>query len=88
MKLRDDDPLWEQDSGGAGHRGPEWGPGDGPRAAEFYRSLGDNARLIFDLLMDQPGEQVNSDRIAAQLRREGNGGADEPARQVVAGASA
>ena len=43
----DDDPVWERHSGRDGQRGPEWGPGDGPRASEFYRSLAGNARLIF-----------------------------------------
>ena len=85
MRLRDDDPVWERHSGRDGHRGPEWGPGDGPRAAEFYRSLAGNARLIFDLLMDHPGEQMDSEWIAAQIRgrgRDGNGG---QAGHVVAG---
>ena len=68
MKLKDDDPMWEQHSGGDGHSGPEWGSGDVSRAADFYRSLTDNARLVFDPLMERPGEQVNSDRIAAQIR--------------------
>ena len=83
--LRDDDPLWEVHSGGDGHRGLEWGPGDSRRAAEFYRSLVGNARLIFDLLMDHPGQQVDSDWLAAQILGPARGGAGESARQVVAG---
>ena len=85
MMLKDDDPLWERHSGGDGHSGPEWGPGDGPLAADFYRSLAVNARLIFDLLMDRPGEQVNSDRIAEQIRGRGHTATSKLAGQVVAG---
>ena len=85
MRLRDDDPVWERHSGRDGHRGPEWGPGDGPRAAEFYRSLAGNARLIFDLLMDHPGEQMDSEWIAAQIRGRGRGGNGGQAGHVVAG---
>ena len=85
MALKDDDPLWEQHSGG--RWSPRGGVGGRRRvsAAEFYRSLAENARLVFDLLMDQPGEQVDSDRIAAQIRGRVRGGTSEPARQVVAG---
>ncbi len=85
MRLMDDDPLWEQHSGGDGHQGPEWEPGDDRRAAIFYRSLAENARQIFDLLMDQPGEQLDSDRIAAQIREPGHSGTSELARHFVAG---
>lgn len=85
MVLKDDDLLWEQHSGGDGHRGPEWGPGDIRRAAEFYRSLAGGARLIIDLLMDHPGQQVDSDRLAAQIHRPTRGGAGRPTRQLVAG---
>src|SRR6185437_6420746 len=80
-----DDLLWEQHSGGDGHRGPEWGAGDGRLAVVFYRSLGQNARLIFDLLMDRPGEQVDADWLATQIPVPVRGGISEPARQVVSG---
>ena len=83
--LTDDDLLWEQHSGGDGHRGPEWGAGDGRLAVVFYRSLGQNARLIFDLLMDRPGEQVDADWLATQIPVPVRGGISEPARQVVSG---
>jgi len=85
MMLTDDDLLWEQHSGGDGHRGPEWGAGDGRLAVVFYRSLGQNARLIFDLLMDRPGEQVDADWLATQIPVPVRGGISEPARQVVSG---
>jgi hypothetical protein len=85
MTLKDDDPLWEQHSGGDGHRGPEWGRGDSRRAAEFYGSLAENARLILDLLMDHPGQQVSSDRLPTQILGPARGGTGEPARHVVAG---
>lgn len=57
MKLDDNDPLWEQHSGGSGHRGLERGHGDGARAAALYGALAKNAKLIFDLLIDRPGER-------------------------------
>jgi hypothetical protein len=85
MMLTDDDLLWEQHSGGDGHRGPEWGAGDGRLAVVFYRSLGQNARLIFDLLMDRPGEQVDADWLATQIPVPVRGGISEPARQLVSG---
>jgi len=85
MALKDDDLLWEQHSGGDGHRGPEWEAGDSRLAVGFYRSLGGNARLIFDLLMDQPGEQVDADWLAAQIPGPVRGGTSDQARQVVAG---
>jgi len=85
MALKDDDPLWEQHSGSDGHRGPEWGPSDLRRDAVFYRSLAGNARLIFDLLMDHPGQQVDSDRLAAQISAPARGQSAETARQGVAG---
>jgi hypothetical protein len=67
LVLADDDPLWEQHSGGDGHRGIEWGHDDGTRAEEFYTALPENARFIFDLLMDRPGERLTADWIAAQM---------------------
>ena len=76
MILKDDDPVWEQHSGGHGHHGREWVPSDGPRAVAFYRSLAGNARMIFDLLMDQPGEQVDADRIAAKISGPWAGGTE------------
>jgi hypothetical protein len=85
MALKDDDPLWDQHSGGDGHRGPEWRAGDSRLAVKFYQSLGGNARLIFDLLMDHPGEQVDSNWLAAQVRGLVGGETSEPARQVVSG---
>jgi hypothetical protein len=80
MALKDDDPLWERHSGGDAHRGPEWGAGDSRLAVGFYRSLGGNARLIFDLLMDQPGEQVDADWLAAQIPGPVRGGTSDQAR--------
>lgn len=58
--LSDDDPLWEQSSGGDGHRGIEWGDGDDALAEAFYPALPGSARLILDLLIDRPGERVDA----------------------------
>lgn len=67
VALDDDDPLWEQHSGGNGHRGVEWGKEDGALAEAFYAALPTHTRFVFDLLMDHPGEQLTSDWIATQL---------------------
>ena len=67
VSLDDDDPLWEQHSGGDGHRGVEWGDGDGAIAEAFYAALPTMTRFVFDLLMDRPGERLTSDWIAAQM---------------------
>jgi hypothetical protein len=69
VSLDDDDPLWEQHSGGDGHRGVEWGDGDGAIAEAFYAALPTMTRFVFDLLMDRPGERLTSDWIAAQMSR-------------------
>jgi hypothetical protein len=57
--LDNDDPLWEQHSGGSGHSGMEWGDADGALAEEFYAALPARTRFVFDLLMDRPGERLN-----------------------------
>ena len=67
VALGDDDPLWEQHSGGEGHSGTEWEDGDGALADAFYAALPEHTRLVFDLLIDHPGERLTSDWIAGQL---------------------
>ena len=67
--LADDDLLWGQHSGGGAHRGAEWGADDGALAMAFYAALPENARFIFDLLIDHPGERLSADWIAGQLSR-------------------
>ncbi len=67
VALDDDDPLWEQHSGGEGHSGTEWEDGDGALAEAFYAALPEHTRFVFDLLMDHPGERLTSDWIAEQL---------------------
>jgi hypothetical protein len=67
VALEDDDPMWEQHSGGEGHRGIEWGDGDSALAEAFYAALPPNTKFVFELLMDRPGERLTSDWIAAQL---------------------
>jgi hypothetical protein len=65
--LADDNPMWDGSSGGSGHQGPEWEQGDQERAEAFYRALTGSTKLIFDLLMDRPGERVDSAWITAQI---------------------
>lgn len=65
--LRDDDPLWEQSSGGTTHRGTEWEVGGDSRAEAYYSALHGANKLILDLLMDRPSERIDADWIAAQL---------------------
>jgi hypothetical protein len=67
--LDDDDPLWEQHSGGIGHRGVEWGADDGALAEALYAPLPESTQFIFDLMMDRPGERLTSDWIAAEMSR-------------------
>ena len=81
----DDDPVWEQHSGGSGHSGTEWGAGDALLAEAFYAALSDSAQFVFDLMMDRPGEQVSSEWIAAQLSRQfGDAAATRSRRSVSA----
>ena len=67
VALDDDDPLWEQHSGGEGHRGIEWQMGMVRSRRRSTSRLPDHTRFVFDLLMDHPGERLTSDWIAAQL---------------------
>jgi hypothetical protein len=83
VALADDDPLWEQHSGGDGHRGVEWGNDDGALAVAFYAALPENARFIFDLLMDHPGERLSADWIAGQMSRGQTAGARTMGRRSV-----
>ena len=79
----DDDPVWEQHSGGSGHSGTEWGAGDALLAEAFYAALPDSAQFVFDLMMDRSGEQVSSDWIAAQLSRQFGDAAGTRSRRSV-----
>jgi len=83
VALDDDDPLWERHSGGEGHRGVEWGNGDGALAEAFYAALPEHTRFVFDLLMDHPGERLTSDWIAAQMSGRGGDGARAAGRRSV-----
>jgi Family of unknown function (DUF6416)/Domain of unknown function (DUF3883) len=68
MALEDDDQVWQQHDGGAGHWDhPEWDAADGPRAAAFYSSTRGRARWLLDLLMDNPGRQLDADSLADQI---------------------
>jgi hypothetical protein len=81
--LDDDDPLWEQHSGGDGHRGVEWGKSDGVLAEAFYAALPEHTRFVLDLLMDHPGERLSSDWIAGQLTRRRASGTPAAGRRSV-----
>lgn len=81
--LDDDDPLWEQHSGGEGHRGVEWSKSDGVLAEAFYAALPEHTRFVFDLLMDHPGERLASDWIAEQLTRRRASGTPAAGRRSV-----
>jgi hypothetical protein len=63
MTFDDDDPIWEQHTGGSGHSGLEWKDGDQERARVYYDSIADGTRRIFGLLMDRPGELVDAREI-------------------------
>jgi hypothetical protein len=64
--LGDTDPFWDTASGGDRHRGPVWTARDGPLAAEFWAATRARARAFLGLLIDRPGELLDSDWIAAQ----------------------
>jgi hypothetical protein len=82
--LDDNDPLWEQHSGRDKHQGVEWGDGDGVLAEAFYAALPEGTRFIFDLMMDDPGERLSSDWIAAQMSQRRPRGARAADRRSVA----
>lgn len=84
MPLADDDSVWDQHSGGAGHRGAEWEDDDGALAEAFYSALPENTRFIFDLLMDHPGELLTADWIATQTSGRRTAGARPMGRRSVA----
>lgn len=88
MALDDDDPYWDQHSGKDLHQGIEWQDGDGARAAVFYSAVPASTRLILDFLMDRPGELVNVDVLATQLRERRPGEAATSHRRAVAGSLA
>jgi hypothetical protein len=85
VPLDDDDPRWERHSGGDGHNGPEWGDGDQARAAAFYASLSGNAKVIFDLMVDHPGECLDADWLAGHLGGRTPGESAERGRHSVSG---
>ncbi|GII81515.1 hypothetical protein Sru01_64970 [Sphaerisporangium rufum] len=63
--LPDDHPQWERHTGGEGHRdNPEWNLESDLTVAEaFYRSIKNQAKIFFDLLIDHPGQQLSVDDI-------------------------
>jgi hypothetical protein len=64
----DTDPLWDTFSGREGHRdGPDWTAADGQLAAEFYAACQNSARRLLDLLIDRPGQLLESDWIDGQI---------------------
>lgn len=85
IMMRDDDPRWDAHSGGNGHRGTEWDSGDGARATAFYESLTGNAKVILDLMIDRPGESLDADWLADQLRPPAPGDTQQRRRLLVSG---
>jgi Domain of unknown function (DUF3883)/Family of unknown function (DUF6416) len=64
--LGDTDPLWDTASGGDGHREPAWTAADGPLAVAFWAATDERARAFLGLLIDRPGQLLDSDWIAGQ----------------------
>jgi hypothetical protein len=86
--LDHDDPFWEEHDGGDGHQGPpEWSQADAERAEALYAAVHDDARMILDLMIDHPGELLDADWIADQIRPTG-ADADRARRRLVAGSLA
>ena len=83
--LDDSDPRWEQHSGGGRRGWAEWGQKDGQRAADFYAALRGNAKLLFDVMMDHPGEELDADWLANQISARLPGETDEKRRRMVSG---
>lgn len=83
--LGEDDPRWDRHSGRDLHYGPEWKPHDRVLAQTFYAGLAANARLILDLMMRRPGEQLDADYLAGQIRGRRPGETLSSHRRVVSG---
>ena len=67
--MLDDDPFWEKHDGGEGHRdAPEWSEADSARAGAFYATVHGDARKILDLMIEYPGQLLEADWIADQIR--------------------
>jgi len=58
------DPRWDRHSGKDLHRGTEWREGESARAAVLYSSVSAGTGLLFDFLMERPGELVDVDTFA------------------------
>lgn len=62
--LTDDHALWNDHSGGDGHRkAKEWAPGDEERAEVFYAGVSGKAKVLLDLFIDRPGRLLDTDEI-------------------------
>jgi Family of unknown function (DUF6416) len=61
--LDDDHPLWDRHSGGSGHQGQEWTLADLAEAEAFYASVQGKAKPLFDLLIDRPGQPLDTEEI-------------------------
>jgi hypothetical protein len=66
--LPDDHPLWEQHTGLGGHRDhPEWAiESDLHLAQAFYEPVDGKAKVLLDILIDHPGQQLSVDDICAK----------------------
>ncbi|MGK5685231.1 DUF6416 domain-containing protein [Actinoplanes sp. URMC 104] len=77
--LPDDHPIWKHHSGNDGHRfRPEWNAGADLSAAEaFYRRSSSKAKVLLDLLIDNPGRVLTTHQICEE-----SGGAFSGARSI------
>jgi Family of unknown function (DUF6416) len=61
--LDDDHPLWDRHSGGSGHQGLEWTLDDLSEAEAFYASVKGKTKPLFDVLIDRPGQLLDTEEI-------------------------
>ncbi|TDC59020.1 hypothetical protein E1200_32615 [Actinomadura sp. GC306] len=83
MFLADDDPLWEQSSGGSGHDGREWTTADEDAALVYWEALDDKARSFLRYLFDRRGQRIHHHELLDGLDLDPEG--TKSAKHVVAG---
>jgi hypothetical protein len=85
MRLDDDDPFWDKHTGRSGHTAdPEWAADDTALAEAFYPLVQGNTKVFLDLLIDRPGELIESTWIALQMIASDHGPTGRAGPQVVA----
>lgn len=83
MYLSDDDPLWENHSGGSGHDDADWNPGDEDRALAYWQALDDKGRDVLLYLIRHRARPIHHSDLVRELRLD-PGGTKRPAN-VMAG---